>query len=164
MREVTVKLYQYDELNEKAKEKALTWFLEAGNDDEWWDYMYDDAKNIGLKITSFDLYRQNITGEIITSAPEMIETIIRDHGKTCETYKTAERYAPTFKDLEAMRDNDDEKFDDEWEKSEHEFLHDILEDYLVMLRHESEYREGREYLEEGIRINEYEFTENGKRA
>lgn len=29
---------------------------------------------------------------------------------------------------------------------------------------EVEYMQGREYLEDGIRANEYEFTENGKRA
>lgn len=164
MREVTVKVYQYDELNEKAKEMALNWFSNVCAHDEFWDYIYEDAEHIGIKITAFDLYRRTISGDIITSAPEVIEDILAEHGKDYETYKTAKRYEPTFKNLEAMRDNDDENFDDEWENAEHEFKHDILEDYLVLLRQESEYRESKEYLEEGIIANEYEFTEDGKKA
>lgn len=164
MREVTVKLYQYDELNEKAKLKALEWFSNACSGDEIHEYIYEDAERIGIKITGFDLYRRTIEGEIITSAPQVIEEIIREHGKDCETYKTAKKYGPSFKYLEVMRDNDDPKFDDEWENTEHEFLNDLLEDYLVLLQHEADYRESKEYLEENIRANEYEFTENGKRA
>lgn len=165
MREIKVKLYQYDELNEKAKEKALEWFLEGCFDYNWYECTYEDAKNVGLKITSFDCDRGNsITGEIITSAPEVIEDILAEHGKTCDTYKTAKSYESTFKRLEEMRDKDHPDFEDEFEKAEKELLHDLLEDYLVTLRHEVEYMQGREYLEDGIRANEYEFTENGKRA
>lgn len=164
MREVKIKLYQYEELNEKAKEKALEWFANACSYDEFWDYMYEDAERVGLKITAFDIYRQTIEGEILTSAPEVIQEILKEHGKNCETYKTAKRYEPSFKDLEAKRDAEDDTFEEEFEKTEHEFLQDILEDYLVLLKQEAEYRESREYLEEGIIANEYEFREDGKRA
>lgn len=165
MREIKVKLYRYDELNEEAKERALEWFSNACSNDEWWDYTYEDAENVGLKITSFDCDRGNsITGEIITSAPQVIQDILAEHGKTCDTYKTAKSYKSTFKRLEEMRDEDHPDFEDEFEKAEKELLHDLLEDYLVTLRHEVEYMQGREYLEEGIRANEYEFLEDGKRA
>lgn len=164
MREIIVKVYQYDELNEKAKERARNWFLEACGYDEFWEYSYEDAENIGIKITSFDLYRRTISGDIITSAPQVIQEILENHGKHCETYKTAKRYEPAFKALEMVRDNDDANFDDEWENAEHEFKHDILEDYLAMIQKEYDYVQSKEYLEDGIRANEYEFTENGRRA
>ena len=163
MREITIKAYQYDELNEKAKTKAREWFALVTAGDEFWEFTYDDAENIGIKITGFDLYRRTIGGEIITSAPEVIESIMRDHGKDCATYKTALRYKPAFEALEGKRDANDETFEDEFESVEGEFIHDILEDYLSLLQEESDYRQSDEYIEEGIRINEYEFTEEGKR-
>lgn len=164
MREIKVKLYQYDELNEKAKEKALEWFSNAFAYDEFWEFMYEDAENVGLKITAFDLYRRTIEGEILTSAPQVIEEILANHGNACETYKTAKSYEQPFKILEEKRDEENEDFEEEFGNTEHEFLHDILEDYLILLQHEADYRESREYLEEGIIANEYEFTEDGKRA
>lgn len=164
MRTMEIKVYQYEELSDKAKQKAREWFARACEGDEWWDFTKEDAKNIGINITSFDTYRQTINGEIITSATQVIEEIIKNHGEQCDTYKTAKRYEPTFKKLEEMRDSDDPKFDDEWENSEHEFLHDILEDYLLILKKEYEYHQSDEYLEEGILANEYEFYEDGRRA
>jgi hypothetical protein len=46
----------------------------------------------------------------------------------------------------------------------HEFKYALLEEYLSMLRREVDYMQSTEYIEEGIRANEYEFTEDGKRA
>lgn len=40
--------YKFEELSDKAKEKAREWWREAGYDfgDGWWDDVYDDAKKI----------------------------------------------------------------------------------------------------------------------
>lgn len=49
MREITVKLYQYDELpTDKAKEKAREWYRgdDGGLDYDWWDSTYSDAVTI----------------------------------------------------------------------------------------------------------------------
>lgn len=53
-REVTVTLYEYEELSDKAKEKARDWFREGALDYEWWDAVYDDfiqvAGILGIEI------------------------------------------------------------------------------------------------------------------
>jgi hypothetical protein len=55
-RKITKSVYQYDELSDKAKEKAREWFREVSQGDEWWDSTYDDAVEIaalfGLEIST----------------------------------------------------------------------------------------------------------------
>lgn len=153
MKIVEVNTYTFDELSDTAKEKAVERLADINVDYEWWDFTYEDAKNIGLKITEFDIDRGNYCkGDIITSAPEVIKDILKNHGKDCETYKTAKRYEQTFKDLN----------EEEFANAEHELLHDLLEDYLVILRHEYEYQTSEEAIIETIKANEYMFTEDGK--
>lgn len=36
-------LYTFEELSDRAKEKARDWYREASNHDEWWDSVYEDA-------------------------------------------------------------------------------------------------------------------------
>lgn len=60
-RVIEVTLYKFDELADKAKEKAREWFREASAHDEWWDATYDDAvecaKRMGINIkTSTETY------------------------------------------------------------------------------------------------------------
>lgn len=52
MRTVEVKLYTFDELDDKAKERAMQWYREASNDDEWWSYddFIECATRLGIEI------------------------------------------------------------------------------------------------------------------
>ena len=40
-----------EKLSDKAKQKAIEKFYDINVDYDWWDSVYEDAKNIGLKIT-----------------------------------------------------------------------------------------------------------------
>ena len=42
-REIRVKLYTFDELSDKAKERARAWWRE-GEQWEWWEHTFEDAK------------------------------------------------------------------------------------------------------------------------
>ena len=46
MRTVEYNLYQFDELSDSAKERAREWYRTT-IDYEWWDFIFDDAKEIG---------------------------------------------------------------------------------------------------------------------
>lgn len=70
MRTMEIKIYEYEELSDKAKQKAREWFARACGRDDWWEFIEKEAENIGIKINSFDIYHQTINGEIITSAPQ----------------------------------------------------------------------------------------------
>lgn len=171
MRIKTINIYQFDELNEDAKERAREWWRAAAGSDEWWDGVYMDADRAELKITGFDLDRQRITGSFNEDAMTTARAIIADHGDTCGTYKTAAAFLGARDKIidEAPRDGDGE-FEDERELDsqlddvEKEFLHDILEDYRLMLQRELAYQMSDEAVDECICSNEYEFTEDGKIA
>lgn len=54
MRIKETKVYQYEELSDKAKEKARDWYREDNLDYEWWDFIFDDANTIATAL-GFDL-------------------------------------------------------------------------------------------------------------
>ena len=159
-------LYTFDELSEEAKGKAIEGLYDLNVFFDWWDGVYEDAKEIGLKIESFDLGRHQIEGRFTQSAEDVAQAIIKDHGPDCETFKTATKF---LKDLEGSRrawaimnpDEVDNEPDTD-EELEKEFLQSLLEDYRIMLRQEYEYLTSDEAIIESIKANEYEFTEDGK--
>ena len=89
-REYTV--YKFDELPEEVKEKVIEKYYDINIYPEWWQWAYEDAKNIGLKVTEFDLYHGTISGKLTMDIRESIKKIWEDHGKECEAYKTACQY------------------------------------------------------------------------
>lgn len=156
MREQTIKLYQYSELSDEAKEKARQWYMNI-DDGLWaWENTTDDAKNIGLVLESLSRDERN-QGSFEKSALDCAERIIKEHGEGCETRKTAEKY------IKALRVLPEEGLEDAYQGIEDMFLQAILEDYRVMLEKEQEYQQSEEYIAETMAANEYEFTEDGKR-
>lgn len=169
MKTITINTYSFDELSEDAKQKAIERLLDINVSYNWWQSTYEDAENIGLKITGFDLDRnRHASGEFTLSANEVACNILNQHGETCKTYKTAEKFMedwqPIFtdymnKDSENYESNDSE---DQLIDLESEFLNSLLEDYSIILQNESEYLMSEEAIIETIQANEYCFTENGK--
>lgn len=166
----TITLYNFDELNDEAKETARNWFREC-MDHDWYETVYEDAENIGLRITSFDIGRSNeIEGKFIESARECAQQIVDEHGDTCETYKTAEKFLKERDEIVDTAERDENgdfvseyELDQKLDECEEQFLKSILEDYLVNLRNEYEYINSDESVDESIMANEYTFRENGRR-
>lgn len=171
-RKIEVTLYQFDELNDEAKEKARDWFSQFALDHEWWKNTYDDAENIGLEITSFDLDRnRHAKGKFTDGAIVCADKIIKEHGDKCETRKTAEAFLKERDEIVDTAEKDEDggfanehELDEKLDHCENEFLRAILEDYSVMLQQECDYLQSDESVDENIRINEYEFTQDGRRA
>lgn len=171
MRIEEIKIYIFDELSETAKENARDWYRQ-GFDYDWWDCTYEDAKNIGLKLTGFDLDRnRHATGKWLWSALETAHKIIEDHGEHCETYQTAKDYLVTRDELvkkysdgtDQVTEDNEYDFDQECDDIDADFLRSLLEDYSILLQKEWEWMNEDEQVDEAIRANEYEFTEDGKR-
>jgi hypothetical protein len=149
MRQQIINLYQFYELSDDAKEIVLQDLSDINVDHfDWWDSIYEDAKNIGLKLTGFGFGRgRYCNGEWIGDPTEVAENIIREHGVDCETYKHAEAF---------LKGEDDSILSNDY------FLHDLLEDYRLMLQEEYEYLISEEAIIEAIEANDYEFTEDGR--
>jgi hypothetical protein len=170
MRTIRTKVYQFSELTQTAKDKAVQQFDSINVDYDWWQSTYEDAANIGLKITSFDLDRnRNAKGEFTLSANEVAQNIFNNHGEECETYKTAQTFMETWQPVfnEYMDENSDNYESPEHEQLlqnfEEDFLNDILEDYSIMLQKECEYLQSEAAIIETIKANEYEFKADGTR-
>lgn len=169
MRTIRIKLYKLNELSENAKQKAIENLSDINVDFEWWESIYEDAENIGLKITSFGLDRnRHAKGEFNLAANEVTANIFRDHGEDCKTYKTAasfmEEWQPIFNNYmdETHEDYESSDSEDKLTDMENEFLKSLLGDYSTILQDEYEYRTSERAIIEIIEANEYEFTQDGK--
>ena len=159
-------IYKFDELSDSAKDKALDNCRDYEVENDWWEQVYEDASQVGIKITSFDIDRASYCKGEIPDTEQTAHNIVDNHGEACDTYKVAAAYLKerdetidTFKE-DADEDYKDEKLDDLGE----EFTKAILEEYLSILRKEYEYLTSDEAVKEMIEANEYEFTKKGELA
>jgi hypothetical protein len=176
MRTIETTVFTFDELSEDAKQKAIQ---DYRNKDvywyDWWECIYDDAENVGMKITHFDTGRGwDIGLKFIESAYDVAQKIMKEHGQACQTYKTAAKFVNDWAELVAkysngikldeVADDNEYEFDNEADELEKEFQLSIGHDFLILLQEEEEYLNSDEAISETIQANEYEFTEQGKRA
>jgi hypothetical protein len=166
----TINTYSFSELSEKSKQKAIANLYDINVNYEWWESVYDDAENIGCKITSFDVDRGSYCNmEFKDSFGEVAENIISEHGKNCPTFKTAMKYLDEYDKLvteqgQYEEDNDEfQQIEEEIEELDNEFKKSLEEDYRILLSKEYEYLTSSEGIIETIEANEYEFLENGIR-
>jgi len=166
------KVYPFDELTDEAKETVIQNHHNINVDYGWWEYLYEDAETVLLKISEFDLDRnRHCTGDFIEAADDTAKAILENHGETCDTYQTASEYLEERRKLvekysdgitiDAVAKDNEYNFDNECDDLGAEFLQAILEDYSIMLQKEYEYETSEEAIVETIKANEYEFTEDG---
>jgi hypothetical protein len=177
----TITIYQFDELDEKAQEKAIEICSDYNVDHDWCEHTCDqDAATIGLKITGFDLYRGTIEGDLSEYLLDSCKLIRINHGKDTETFATARQYLKEY--IEAYKvwrkEQDEEEYSDDMKPADllYEFRYSdeadvvtnnykkaLLEDYLIILQKEYDFLTSREEIINTIRDNEYEFLANGTR-
>jgi hypothetical protein len=163
-------LYQFNELSDKAKEKAISCLSDITVCGDWWDSEYEDAANVGILITSFDLDRNRHACATIDSPLFTAQEIISQHGDCCNTYKTAKTFYdkinPKVCRFEDLEDCDEltEEMQNEYDELKEEFKKDITEDYSIILQRQYEFLCSEEAIIETIEANEYEFTEDGEPA
>lgn len=173
MRTIETVVYNFDELSEEAKKKAIESMADINVDYAWYEFIYEDAENIGLKITGFDLNRANYCkAEFMDSAENCANLIIANHGETCDTYNTAKEFLKDRTelvkkysdgiDLEEVHEDNVYEFDNELNTLEYAFQQSLSEDYLSILKKEYDHKTSDEAIIETIKANDYEFTEKGK--
>lgn len=220
MRIKQTNVYHYDELGEKAKEKAKEWFRRDYPDYDWWDYLYEDfderAAELGIELSRKSIPLMN--GQT-RSEPEIyfsgfyhqgsgssfagrwraknvqIDKLKSECPTDTELHRIADVLADCAKedqemwaDIKAHRDNwirvsvnDGETIEEqlnelEYQSAEYNRLShaceqradevtEALQDFnrwiYKCLETEYEYLVSDESVEESIRSNEYEFTEDG---
>ena len=146
MKTIETKVYQFSELSEEAKKKAIENLQDINvNHHDWWKFTYDDADQVGIEITGFDVYHNKISGNMFWDAIDVKKAILKNHGKKCDTYKTAKSFDLRKNDFDA-----------------NDFEYALLQDYLSLLSEEYDYLTSKQAIIETIEANEYDFTEDGK--
>lgn len=171
MREKITKVYPFDELSEEAKEKAIDLLSDINVDYDWWECLCEEAKEIGLVITEFNLcHGHSIKGHFTEDAVDVANMIIKNHGKTCETYQDARDFFYNYAKEQVKFDFSESTTKDDYTDFEEtevcqdlvdEFCQTVLEDYRIILQEEYEYLTSEEAIIECIKANDYEFTEEG---
>lgn len=172
MRIKETKVYPFDELSEDVKEKVIEKLADINVYYEWWDSTYEDAAQVKLNITEFELDRGSYCrGDFIEYPSNTADAIIQNHGASCPTYETATEFIEDSAKLymaypvklnEGGDDENEFDRDKEQDNLDTEFLKSILEDYRIILQQEYEYLMGSDAIVETIKANEYEFTGDGK--
>ena len=159
MKTIEISVYTFEELTEEQQQKAIERYFNINVDYEWWDWIYDELDNLGLKCHGFDIDRGSYCKlSFVSSAESVARNIINNHGETCDTYNTALKFLNAYESL-SEESND---YDNNIKNLEDEFLQELSEDYLIMLRHEYEYLTSEEAIKETLIVNEYDFTIDGK--
>ena len=141
MKKIEITLYEFNELSEAAKKVALNEFCDINTDRDWWINVYEDAKYIQLKITSFnERYWPEI--KFLQSPIDTANEIILNHGEHCDTYQYATHFLIGV-------DN------------ESDFIRNLKAEYSIMLHKEYDYLISDEAIIESIECNEYLFTNKG---
>lgn len=169
MRTAQINYYNFNELSDRAKDTARDWWRQGALDHDWWESIYEDAEQIGIKITGFDTGRScEIDGNFTGTPEETADKILAKHGESTDTAAEARAFLKALGAFMAAaeKDEDGELLSLSLEADRldivTEFLRALLEEYLVMLRSESEYQLSDEVADEMLSANAYEFTEDGK--
>lgn len=159
MKKVILTLYSFDELSKEVQDKAINNLATINVEHEWWEYIYDDAKNVFLNIKEFDLdHNKHAKGEFMKDAMDTATEILKHHDVGCEIHKIASNY---IDDYNALCNPNRDAHDSDYQELENSFEEELLEEYASILQKEYNYLMGRESIIETINANEYTFEEDG---
>ena len=170
MKQVTIECKKFHEWDEETQERIISEHRDINVDRDWWISTYEDASNVGIKITGFALDRnRHCTGKIDYPF-DTAKKIVEEHGESCETYKTSKSYLEDYNKImsyEATGTEEEEEIidkdiEEEIRDLDEEFIKSILEDYSIMLQREYEYLQEDEAIISTFEANEYEFDKEGK--
>jgi hypothetical protein len=203
MRTIETKLYQFDELSEQAREKALAWYRGASVGDNYFaESVYDDASEIA-KILGVDFldrkgkpriswsgfwsqgggasfegnyrYAKGASKAIRAYAPfddalhaiaDNLQAIQRKHfyGLSASVSASGHRYSHEMTMRFDVSDRNGESAPESAEDVISEELRDFARWIYRQLEQAYQFENSDENVAETIRINEYEFEEDGARA
>lgn len=163
MKQTTINLYRFSELTETAQRKAIQKHFDILTHWDWWEFIYEDAKRIGLNINGFDFYPNsiNITYE---DDPECVaNNILKEWGGMTKMAELANNYLANAAKCEVI-ETDDELIDsDELIELNEDFLNDLGKYFLNFLETDYEWRTSDSAIGEELEEQEFYFLEDGSR-
>lgn len=158
METVTISVYEFSELSEKARARVLENFRNANVEHDWWEFIYADAENCGVRLTGFDLgVRRECSGEFIDGAAAAREKILAEWQEGSDIHKIAAAFEPPARPDEISPD--DEHAADQADAA---FLRDLLDCWWYILNEECEWLCSDEAVIDFLEANEYRFFADGR--
>jgi len=145
MKLIQLQLFTFDELTSEAKSVAIEDYQDINVQYVWWDSITDDAKNVGLEITSFSIEDNEISGDFLSNPLKTANLIKENHSGNSKTYLCAECY------LKGLFEDDAQ------------FRRSLLKCYLERLENEFTYLTSFNGIRETLIANDYYFLSSGKR-
>lgn len=193
MKTVSVNLYQFDELSDKAKEVARDWFKKGYPEHGWWESVFDDAREIAtrfgveIKDINFSGFWSQGDGACFTGtfrSADLIKTT-EEHFKS--EYPTEEGLHVLLRRLLAVKHQENAFLQlttfghyyhsgtMQAEDPDSYYVWDEMNEVLSCLRSfadwiyaslekEHDYLCSNECVDENIQINEYWFLDSGHRS
>ena len=178
MRIIETKVYQFKELDEQTKKKAIdNCRYMSVEDGYWYEFIKDHLSDVCIELKSFDLDRGSFAEIHIEDLYDTCYLILRLYGETSEIYKIAKRYIKEYDSIKEQMDNlecienddsDEEhlnklmQLDKDLEDLDEEYQKEFSEEVLSMLRKEYDYMTSDEHIIEMFEVNKYEFTDQAK--
>jgi hypothetical protein len=163
MKQILVNLYKFSELSESAQKKAIDKHLDILTYWNWWEYIYEDAKRIGLSIHSFDLYPDSIDIRYEDDPEYVANQIFKEWGGLTKMAELANNYLSSAAKCEVI-ETDDELIDsDELIKLNEDFLNDLGYHFLNFLQTDYEWRTSDSAIGEELELQDFYFLEDGSR-
>lgn len=187
----TINILKFAELSDSAKEKARQWYREAGNSDEWWDSVYEYTKTVaalmGVRIDSigFSGFSCQGDGAHFTGgfgyAKGCVKAVRAYASQDTELHRIAQdwqalqaryfyRLTGTISHYGHYQHSNCTRFEVyadglhatiEAEEAVAEVLRALMDWLYTKLEKESDYLNSDASVDENIKANEYEFTEDG---
>jgi hypothetical protein len=164
MKEVTIKLYEYSELSEKAKQKALDKHRQEHDDPYMQSHMINmlkekldergikyDTDSIDVQYSLSSCQGDGFMFEGTFYAPDYYTTTIKHSGHYYHKYSTSVQ----------MTDEEGEYADEITEEEFMKVYRDICDEMEKLGYQEIEYQGSEEYFMEMCDANEYMFEEDG---
>lgn len=164
METITLNIYKVNELSGKVQTFVLDKYREIMIYYQWWDFIYEDARRLGLEISAFDTYDKTISIEYTENADVVANNITKEWAEGTDLYRLANDFLNSYNKLKTEQTFDkygDSEQDDDIKYMEQEFLMGLGKEFLSGLNKDYEWRTSDEAIIEYLEDNQYFFTENG---
>lgn len=165
MKTKTINLYEFKELPEELRQKVLEKYWDINVDHDWWDSIYWNAEELGVKITGFDIDRPNYCNiDLQDSCYSISKNIISTYNPESDLYKLADSFLTDYDKAREDFPSDQDDFEDSEQYKDliKEFENSLSEEFLSFLKSSYEYLTSEVAIKETLEANEYTFNESGE--
>lgn len=161
MKRITINIYQFEELSETIQQTVLENFRGLNIDYQWWVWVYEDARSMGISIGDFDIDYRKIFLNLEYDLPTICNLIKEVVGEGDRLYGIAETYLSKWDELVYEQMSTDRVAEDSADSLTKEFKNELSNYYLGVLTQEYKHLSSDKAIIETLEANNYWFFENG---